>query len=297
MLTIAICTYSRVKLLKKCLDALLPQVNRDDVEVVVIDNNSKDTTKGLVESLQKEYSFLKYIFEEKQGLSVARNTAWQQSSATWIAYLDDDGIPHDNYLKRLIYVIENYDFDCFGGMYYGYYEDEKPRWISNDFGTKKLIRDDIGVIEKNTLSGGIFNVKRDLLELLDGFKLDYGMTGTVMRYGEESELQYRIREKGFVIGFDPELKMDHIVHSSKLALGWHLKRIYTEYRDSAVLKTNDKNIFDLIKVFVISIFKELPRCFKKWFFKKDYYFQNFIIDFLRPSIISLGTLNNSILRK
>lgn len=294
--SIAICTYNRVALLKKCLDALLPQVNRDDVEVIVIDNNSKDTTKGLVEGLQKEYSFLKYVFEEKQGLSVARNTAWQQSSATWIAYLDDDGIPHDNYLERLIYVITNFDFDCYGGMYYAYYKREKPRWISENFGTKRILKNDIGLIDNNLLSGGVFNVKRTVLKAVGGFKTAYGMNGNKVGYGEESELQYRIRKAGFKIGFDPLLKIDHLVSDYKLKLSWHLKREYALYRDSPKLYHSYVTYRRIFKTILKSTFYDLPKLIVRLSREEEYFYQNLIFDYLKPAIQLYGTMRNPLLK-
>ena len=296
-ITIAICTYNRARLLEKCLKALVPQMHTDAVHVMVIDNKSTDTTKATVEKYQQQMANLSYVFEEQQGLSYARNKAYKASKTDWVAYLDDDGIPHPNYVARLLHVIEHYDFDCFGGMYYAYYEDKKPKWIADDFGTKKLISKETGYIEQNTLSGGIFNVKRSVLESLNGFDTSYGMTGKKMAYGEESELQYRIRAAGYKIGFDPHLKMDHIVSSNKLVVSWHLKRIYTEFRDSPVLRFKNASYGLLVKESLKSTFKKLLRLMYRMLKQKNYYIQNLIIDYLKPILSIYGTIKNPLRKK
>ena len=297
LVTIAICTYNRARLLEKCLKALVHQLNCGEVFVMVIDNKSTDATKAIVEKYQNKIANLIYIYEEKQGLAHARNRAYTESKTDWIAYLDDDGIPHPDYIKRLLYVINDFDFDCFGGMYYAYYEDKKPKWIAENFGTKKLIIQDIDYIEQNTLSGGIFNVKRSVLEELNGFDTAYGMSGNKMAYGEESELQYRIRAAGYTIGFDPYLKMDHIVSSNKLVLSWHLKRIYTEFRDSPVIRIENTTYTSLLKESFKSTFKKLPKLLYKVLKQEEYYIQNMMIHYLKPILSIYGTLKNPLRKK
>lgn len=296
MVSIVICTYNRAHLLEKCLHALVPQMI-EKVSVIVVDNKSTDDTKEVVEQYKDKISKLHYVYEGTQGLSYARNRGYLESNAEWIAYLDDDGIPRANYVDRLFYTIENYDFDCFGGMYYAYYDTEKPKWIPDSFGTKRLIIEETGRIEKNTLSGGIFNVKREVLESLGGFDTNYGMSGNKMAYSEESELQYRIRAAGYNIGFDPLLQMDHIVARYKFPVYWHLKRIYTEFRDSPIIKVRKASYKLLLKEFLKSTIRELPMLVRKVIREDDYYFQNLLIDYLRPTLTVYGALNNPLRKK
>lgn len=295
--SIVLCTYNRSFLLKKCLDALLIQIVDPAIDVFVVDNNSSDDTKKVVEQYCEEYPFVKYVFENKQGLSTARNRGWNESESTWIAYLDDDGIPHDNYIERLLYVINVCNFDCFGGMYYAYYESSKPKWIADNFGTKNLIRNDIGLIDEYLLSGGIFNVKKSVLQNVGGFKENYGMNGKKVAYGEESELQYRIGAAGFKIGFDPELKMDHLVASYKLTLWWQLNREYALFRDSPRLRRHDKTYSKLVKSFFYCTFQRLPKLVGKFIIRKDYFWQNLVIDYLKPMLGIHGTMRNPLNNK
>ena len=148
------------------------------------------------------------------------------------------------------------------------------------------------MIDKNTLSGGIFNIKKTVLEAAGGFKENYGMTGAKVAYGEESELQYRVRAAGYKIGFDPDLKMDHIVAGYKLTLGWQLKREYALFRDSPRLLRCDKTYPKLFKSFLYATFRRLPKLIGRFIVRKDYYWQNLIFDYLKPMIEVYGTMHN-----
>ncbi len=53
-----------------------------------------------------------------------------------------------------------------------------------------------------------------------------GMTGSRIAYGEETLLQTKMRQKGYSIGFDPQLRIEHVVNTYKLSLWWLIKAEY-----------------------------------------------------------------------
>src|SRR5512137_517035 len=92
-LSIITCTYNRKDFLRRCLDSLTAQkADINSVETIVVDNNSSDATRATVESFRGSIPGLKYIFEEAQGLSVARNRGCHEASGDYLAYLDDDAM-------------------------------------------------------------------------------------------------------------------------------------------------------------------------------------------------------------
>ena len=55
VLSIIICTFNRVDFLKKCIDSILIQIStNDDIEIVLVDNNSNDETKKKEPSPKKK---------------------------------------------------------------------------------------------------------------------------------------------------------------------------------------------------------------------------------------------------
>ncbi|HVG21181.1 MAG TPA: glycosyltransferase family A protein, partial [Blastocatellia bacterium] len=90
--SVVITTYNRCDLLSGALESVLGQKAGDvRFEVIVVDNNSKDGTRQVVESLMGSSNpGLKYIFEGRQGISHGRNAGIRNATAPIIAFTDDD---------------------------------------------------------------------------------------------------------------------------------------------------------------------------------------------------------------
>lgn len=217
--------------------------------------------------------------EPSIGLSIARNRGAEEAKGEWLCYIDDDARLQAGYIDRALWVIENFDFDCFGGMYYAWHLFEKPKWMNDNFGTKTPLRETVGGIEASKLSGGNFLIKKEILKRVNGFPTNFGMTGRKLAYGEENVVQVRLLERGYKLGFDPELKVDHAVLSHKLKLWWQLKNEFAHGRDRFMV--SPLPLTDILINYLRSMYgilKRLPVCLTKVFFYKEYYWQNFMMD-------------------
>jgi GT2 family glycosyltransferase len=97
-IAIAICTHDRADTLARCLESLCRIGATELVRVVVIDNApSDDRTARLVAGFQG----VSYILERKPGLDFARNRAVRESTAEWIAFLDDDVVVDRGWFEGL----------------------------------------------------------------------------------------------------------------------------------------------------------------------------------------------------
>ena len=108
-ITVAVCTFNRAPLLRKCLDGLAAQtIILGNMQVVVVDNNSSDDTAEVCKAFSSKLPDLKYVFEPKQGLSRARNRALQEAGAPIIIYIDDDTVPYPTWAKKFIEAFDRY---------------------------------------------------------------------------------------------------------------------------------------------------------------------------------------------
>lgn len=294
IVTIAICTFNRASYLKKCLDALVPQLAnyQDRVHVMVVDNNSDDNTALIVKGYNDKGIVIDYHKEINIGLSYARNRAIKIAKTKFLGYLDDDAIPYDDYLKVLLQIIDDNDPDCFGGMYYPYYENQKPRWISDSFGKKSPLSNVFSKIENRFLSGGNMYAKLEILKELNGFDVTRGMKGDKIGYSEEDDFQKRLREAGYQVYFDPSLAMDHLVADYKQKMTWHIKKIY-----QASLNTVDP-VFEKFTLWYsikslgrIALYKT-PRLMRRFLTDWDYYYQNLIVDIFTSYARVIGLFFN-----
>jgi hypothetical protein len=86
-ISVVVCTHRNPTLLAKALDSLSRQtLSQELFEAIVVDNNSQDNTKDVVGC----YPSVRYVFEEKLGLSYARNAGIRAARGDIIAFIDDD---------------------------------------------------------------------------------------------------------------------------------------------------------------------------------------------------------------
>lgn len=86
-ISVVIPTYNRYEFLKRALISVYAQTYEVG-EVIVIDDGSTDETS----QIQKDFSHIKYIYQENKGVSSARNTGIIKAQFEWIAFLDSDDI-------------------------------------------------------------------------------------------------------------------------------------------------------------------------------------------------------------
>ncbi|MBI9062162.1 MAG: glycosyltransferase family 2 protein [Marinilabiliaceae bacterium] len=292
-ITIIVCTYNRADILKECLEALFSQTApQSQYEVLVVDNNSADHTKQIVETFQAKHQNLRYYFEGEQGLSHARNAGYLNTKAKWVGYMDDDGLAHYDYIEKALAVIHNYNFDCFGGRYYAWFKYSKPRWMDAKFGQSEVKTFKTQILKDTYNDGGIIFIKTEVLKSIDGFHNLLGMNGYTIAYGEETLMQKRLRENNYTIGYSPQIKMNHLVAKHKLKLNWHLKSSYAHGRDSIIIwNKKDKFKFHFLIQKTIILFMQGTVNLLKAFLCKGYFWENAILDIFSPIYFLWGQYN------
>lgn len=286
-ISIIVCTYNRCEILKYCLDSLEKQyVEKAQYEVIVVDNNSTDNTKEVVEEYCGRNSNFRYVFEENQGLSHARNRGAKESEADWVGYVDDDGKVRENYIEQALYTIENFDFDCFGGKVVNWFKYGKPRWYSEIYDPEKEKYKEICEYE-GFVSGGISFYKKAIIIMHGGFSSELGMKGGEMGVGEETRLQVLIKKNGGKTGLNPFITLEHIVAPEKMNILYFIKRSYHagKVENTVFNMENDTkpSIFymmtEIIKISVLNLRK---------FKNSDYFFENYLLDIFSHAGYLLG---------
>jgi glycosyltransferase involved in cell wall biosynthesis len=130
-ISVVICTYNRADLLKIAIDSLLKQsLDAAEFEILIIDNNSKDTTQRVGSAYAKNHKNVTYFLEEKVGLSHARNRGYLEAKGNYVAYADDDcNLPIDWLLNAKNVILDN-DFAVLGGPVYPFYVELASLFVS-----------------------------------------------------------------------------------------------------------------------------------------------------------------------
>jgi glucosyl-dolichyl phosphate glucuronosyltransferase len=102
--TVILCTYNRCESLSKALESVAASSVPASVDwdVLVVDNNSRDQTRAVVEGYCRRYpNRFGYLFEPQQGKSYALNSGIRASNADVLAFMDDDVEVDANWLYNL----------------------------------------------------------------------------------------------------------------------------------------------------------------------------------------------------
>jgi glucosyl-dolichyl phosphate glucuronosyltransferase len=187
-LSIIVCTYNRAPFLEKCLESLLKQRPVDsEVEIIIVDNNSNDSTGAIIGEYASRVKNLRYVLEIPQGLSYARNRGRCEANGEYLLYLDDDALAPPEYLMNLQGVIRTHSPDFIGGPVFPFYTSEKPWWFRDAYATR-LYETKSGFSRTCSISGGNYIIRKAVLEKLGGFDSSYGMKGVHLGMLEERKV-------------------------------------------------------------------------------------------------------------
>ena len=117
VLSVIVCTWNRAGILSECLDALRRQtLDPGRFEVIVVDNNSTDGTGDVVrQAADGSPVNIRYVVEEKQGLSVARNRGVEVAKGMWLAFIDDDSVAEPDLVAKLANCFEDTEAELIAG--------------------------------------------------------------------------------------------------------------------------------------------------------------------------------------
>jgi glycosyltransferase involved in cell wall biosynthesis len=244
-----ICTHNRDTYLGAAIDSLLAQDFAADFEVIVVDNNSSDRTREVVEQRACNPR-LKYIFEPTTGLSVARNTGARVASAEILAYLDDDAVASDRWLQVLYSAYANNPkLAIAGGKVTLLWPPtmQPPNWLSSglagNLGAYDL-GDNIVYIEQPGLTprGLNYSIRRSFLTEIGGFDPHLGRVGKNLLSNEELQMTEFALGRGWQVAYLPEALVAHNVAPERLNRSWFLNRGWWQgisecYREQLAGKT------------------------------------------------------------
>ena len=116
-ISIIIPVFNSKKFLPLCLNSVINQ-SYLNLEIICVDNGSKDDTLIILDKYQKYDHRLKIILEKKQGAGNARNVGIKNSKGKFIAFMDSDDLYPNKYTLEYLYkmAIKNKALICGGGL-------------------------------------------------------------------------------------------------------------------------------------------------------------------------------------
>ncbi|WP_084604776.1 glycoside hydrolase family 99-like domain-containing protein [Desulfonatronum thioautotrophicum] len=195
---------------KQCLESLSTITRYHNLEVIIVDNGSVDSTKSIV----SKYNIRLLSNAENQGFTVACNQGAAIANGEYLLFLNNDTIPLAGWLESLVRVLDDNPWVGAVGSRLIYPDgtlQEASAIVHNDATVTNFGRYDHPAYRKynkpcevDYCSGACFLVRRTLFHDLGGFDLRYSPA-----YYEETDLCFSIREKGLVVLYEPASTLIH----------------------------------------------------------------------------------------
>ncbi|WKX76468.1 glycosyltransferase [Zobellia laminariae] len=98
--------------LKECVDSLLDQqMNSSDYEIIIVNDESRDSTLQIAQDYAGKHSNVKVIDKKNAGVGAARNSGYDSATGEYIYFLDPDDYVAQNTLPILLDVCSKNNLD------------------------------------------------------------------------------------------------------------------------------------------------------------------------------------------
>lgn len=224
------------------LDVILPTYNRQDllplalnslfeaeipagleVSITVVDNNSTDGTRQVIESFQQRFGErLKYCFERRQGRSHALNAGIAATAGELIGTIDDDEEIERNWFTVAFEALTNRGLDFIGGPFVPVWSVSPPEWLPREYsgvvgwidaGDKEVPYDSN---YPGILMGGNAVFRREVIERVGSYTTWLGRTDKGLLTGEDEEFYWRLLAQGAKGMYLPNLIVYHHVPGERV---------------------------------------------------------------------------------
>ena len=234
LISVVVPTYNRADLLLRwCLGSLCFQtLDPSQYEIIVVDNNSPDDTGKVVESFRTKLPNLRYLFEKRAGVALARNRGYWEARGDYVGYTDDDAMFPPRWLSLAATIIQDQKPEGFGGPFFPFYLETPPYWYKDSYGGWTHGDVVIDLPPNVHLSGMNMFFKRETLIATKGFPEELGHQGNKLAYGEEPAIQQSIRElfPAARIYYHPDLYVFHHHRHAKMTGYGHVYDSFTRGR-------------------------------------------------------------------
>lgn len=224
-LNVIIATYNRAGMLERTLRSLFAADRPANlrVDITVVDNNSNDNTREVVERWQKDFGqSLAYLLERQQGKPYALNAGIKATSGELVGMIDDDEEVEKSWLTRIESAFDDDTIDFIGGPYHPRWGAEIPAWLPKDYlGVIGWVDggDEVFHFDENypgTLMGGNAVIKRKTFDQVGLYSTVLNRTGERLLAGEDEDMYRRllaVKARGLYL---PDLIIYHYVPPERL---------------------------------------------------------------------------------
>jgi glucosyl-dolichyl phosphate glucuronosyltransferase len=239
-LTVILCTYNRCNSLAQALESVTNSTLPESIdwEVLVVDNNSSDQTKAVIERFCHQHpARFRYLYEPRQGKPNALNSGIREARGDVLAFLDDDVVVEKNWLRNLTGPLFSGQWAGVAGRILPDPSFKLPPWapLHDRYALAPL-----AIFDPNVPAGPISEppfganmaYKKSMFQKYGGFRTDLGpqmFTGLSPK-SEDSEFGHRLLEAGEKLRYEPSAVVYHAVPPNRQRKEYFLEWWYDKAR-------------------------------------------------------------------
>jgi glycosyltransferase involved in cell wall biosynthesis len=251
--SIVICTYNRGESLQETLENLDHGliVPNTPLEIIVVDNNSSDNTRDLVnQHLRKARIETRYIFEKRQGKSYALNRGVNEAKGDIVCFTDDDVLVRRDWIINIMKVFDETGCACVGGKILLRLGKTRPEWLGDkmmeQFGLLDL-GNDLLFLKTPKLYGANIAVRKSVFRDHGYFDVNLGPKAEKMHDSEDISFINKLIRGGEKVLYSPDVVIEHVVPAKHIEKSYFRKRAFyqAELKGMNEVSAEGRNIFGI----------------------------------------------------
>ena len=233
-ISVCICTYKRPRLLARLLDGLHAQDAGGlfTYSIVVADNDTARSAERVVSDFAAHTHIpVTYCVEPRQNIALTRNKAVEHVTGDFVAFIDDDELPGEQWLLTLFTACADHHVDGVLGPVKPHFEEPPPAWVVNgNFYNRPSYTTGLVIDWRKGRTGNVLLKRRIFAGEAQPFRPEF-LTG------EDQDFFRRMIEKGHVFIWCDEAVAYEVVPQMRWKRAFMLKRALLRGRISVVHPT------------------------------------------------------------
>ena len=243
-LSVVVCTHNNASYLRKALASLVAQdVPEDEYEIVVVNNASTDDTAEAAAGFPP----VRYVYEKRLGLSIARNAGIRAARSPIVAFLDDDAEADPGWVRALLACYEAHDnVWAVGGKVLPIWGGPVPEWLTERYHRSLSLIDLGGDVRSLSWPERVIGVncsfRKDVFKEFGLFDECLGRIGQALLGNEDTEIQQRIHRAGKFVMYTPHAVVNHHVPVSRMTEEYFSRRSKGTLTSEKILELKKNNL-------------------------------------------------------
>lgn len=227
--SLVICTYNRAEALRDALRSAIAQESHGQFthEVIVVDNNSTDETRAVVDAEACRSTVpVRYLFEARQGKSFALNTALGAVTGEFYSIVDDDFLLPADWLAGIHDgTLRHPDASFYSGKVLPAWSVTPPAWLTRrhwsavamaDYGDEEFL-----ATRENQICLLASTFRTADVRAVGGYDERLGVSGSRIGGVEDLEVLQRLWQRGRYGVYLPRVAFHHKAEPERVTRRYH----------------------------------------------------------------------------